>query len=48
MWSKKYQVTEAELAEVRDAIRRRNGALFLHYAAGFVDEHKANGYPFTA
>jgi pimeloyl-ACP methyl ester carboxylesterase len=43
MWSKKYQVTEAELAEVRDAIRRKNGALFLHYAAGFVDEHKANG-----
>jgi len=43
MWSKKYQVTEGELAEVRDAIRRRNGALFLHRAAGFVDEHKANG-----
>lgn len=43
MWSKKYQVTEAELAEVRDAIRRRNGMVFLHYAAGFVDEHKANG-----
>jgi len=42
MWSKKYQVTEAELAEVRDAVRRRNGVLFLHYAAGFVDEHKAN------
>jgi pimeloyl-ACP methyl ester carboxylesterase len=43
MWSRKYQVTEAELAEVRDAIRRRNGMLFLHYAAGFVGEHKANG-----
>ncbi len=43
MWSKEYQVTEAELAEVRDAIRRRNGAVFLHYAAGFVDEHKAHG-----
>ncbi|HXB08893.1 MAG TPA: alpha/beta hydrolase [Puia sp.] len=43
MWSKKYRVTEAELAEVRDAIRRRNGTLFLHYAAGFVDEHKENG-----
>lgn len=43
MWGKRYQVTEAELAEVRDAIRRRNGMLFLHYAAGFVDEHKANG-----
>lgn len=42
MWSKKYQVTEAELAEVRDAVRRRNGVLFMHYAAGFVDEHKAN------
>jgi len=43
MWSKQYRVTEAELSEVRDAIRRRNGTLFLHYAAGFVDEHKANG-----
>ncbi len=43
MWSKNYRVTEPELAEVRDAIRRRNGTLFLHYAAGFVDEHKANG-----
>lgn len=43
MWSRKYKVSEAELAEARDAIRRRNGALFLHYAAGFVDEHKANG-----
>jgi len=43
MWGKRYQVTEAELAEVRDAVRRRNGMLFLHYAAGFVDEHKANG-----
>jgi len=42
MWGKKYQVTENELAEVRDAIRRRNGMLFLHLAAGFVDEHKAN------
>ena len=43
MWGKKYQVTETELAEVRDAMRRRNGMLFLHLAAGFVDEHKANG-----
>jgi pimeloyl-ACP methyl ester carboxylesterase len=43
MWSKKYRVTEAELTEVREAVRRRNGTLFMHYAAGFVDEHKANG-----
>jgi len=42
MWSKKHQVTDAELAEVRDAVRRRNGVLFMHYAAGFVDEHKVN------
>ncbi|HWB93233.1 MAG TPA: alpha/beta hydrolase [Puia sp.] len=43
MWSRQYRVTDAELAEVRDAVRRRNGVSFLHYAAGFVDEHKANG-----
>lgn len=43
MWSKNYQVSDAELAEVWDAIRRRNGMLFLHHAAGFVTEHKANG-----
>ncbi len=42
MWSKNYKVSEAELAEVWDAIRRRNGMPFLHYAAGFVSEHKAN------
>jgi pimeloyl-ACP methyl ester carboxylesterase len=43
MWSRKFRVTKSELAEVADAIRRRNGMLFLHYAAGFVDEHRANG-----
>ncbi|HEY4108060.1 MAG TPA: alpha/beta hydrolase [Puia sp.] len=42
MWSKQYRVGETELAEVRNAIRRRNGTVFMHYAAGFVDEHKAN------
>ncbi|HXS37848.1 MAG TPA: alpha/beta hydrolase [Flavipsychrobacter sp.] len=42
MWSKNYKVSEAELTEVWNAIRRRNGMLFLHYAAGFVTEHKAN------
>lgn len=43
MWSKNYQVTEAELTEVWEAMRRRNGMLFLHHAAGFVTDHKANG-----
>jgi len=42
MWSKNYQVSDAELTEVWEAIRRRNGMIFLHHAAGFVDEHKAN------
>ncbi|MES1249779.1 MAG: hypothetical protein ABUL46_03800, partial [Chitinophaga rupis] len=37
MWSKKYRVTQDELIEVWDTIRRRNGMLFMHYAAGFVD-----------
>ncbi len=40
LWSKEYGVTNEELNEVFDAITRRNGALFMHYAAGFVDEHK--------
>ena len=43
MWSKQYHVTESELAEVWEAVRGRNGVPFLHYAAGFVNEHKANG-----
>lgn len=43
MWSKEYKVSNEELAEVFEAITRRDGAFFLHNAAGFVDEHKANG-----
>ncbi|HLZ22242.1 MAG TPA: alpha/beta fold hydrolase [Ktedonobacterales bacterium] len=37
-----YEVTDAELREQYDAITRRNGAAFLHLAAGFVAEHKAH------
>jgi len=40
LWSKEYGVTKEELNEIFDAITRRNGALFMHNAAGFVDEHK--------
>ena len=31
-----------EIAELRDAMSRRNGAIFLHSGAGFVDEHRRN------
>jgi len=43
MWSKEYKVTNEELGEVFDAVTRKDGAIFMHNAAGFVDEHKANG-----
>ena len=42
LWSKKYQVSKAELGEVFEVITRRNGAAFMSNAAGFVDEHQAN------
>jgi pimeloyl-ACP methyl ester carboxylesterase len=42
MYSTGYGVTDAELRELYDAITRRDGAAFLHLAAGFVDEHKAH------
>lgn len=37
-----YRVTDAELDELYAAITRRDGAAFLHLAAGFVAEHKAH------
>ena len=40
LWSKEYSVTKDELAEVYDAISRRNGATFMSEAAGFVKEHQ--------
>jgi hypothetical protein len=40
LFSPSYQVTPAELADLRDAILRRDGAAFLHRGAGFVDEHR--------
>jgi len=39
LWSKDYSITKAELAENHKAVSRRNGALFMSHAAGFVDEH---------
>ncbi|HEV8190201.1 MAG TPA: alpha/beta hydrolase [Ktedonobacterales bacterium] len=42
MYAPGYGVTDAELLELYDAIARRDGAAFLHLAAGFVAEHKAH------
>jgi pimeloyl-ACP methyl ester carboxylesterase len=40
MYSRGYHPTPAELGELRAAIIRRDGAMFLHNAAGFVGEHR--------
>ena len=40
MYSRSYRPTPAELAELWSAITRRDGAAFLHSAAGFVAEHR--------
>jgi pimeloyl-ACP methyl ester carboxylesterase len=42
LFSPSYEVTQAELSDLRDAILRRGGAAFMHRAAGFVDEHRRN------
>ena len=40
LYSRGYHPAPAELAELRAAITRRDGAAFLHNAAGFVSEHR--------
>lgn len=42
LYAPEYRVTEAELNDLYGAITRRDGAAFLHLAAGFVAEHKAH------
>jgi pimeloyl-ACP methyl ester carboxylesterase len=42
LYAPEYGVTDAELDELSAAITRRDGAAFLHLAAGFVAEHKAH------
>jgi pimeloyl-ACP methyl ester carboxylesterase len=43
MWSKGYQVTDAEVRELHDAVDRHDGLFYLAAAAGFVADHKAQG-----
>jgi pimeloyl-ACP methyl ester carboxylesterase len=40
LYSRGYRPAPAELAELRSAITRRDGAAFLHNAAGFTVEHR--------
>jgi pimeloyl-ACP methyl ester carboxylesterase len=42
LYSRSYHPAPDELAELRLAITRRDGAAFLHDAAGFVKEHRRN------
>lgn len=43
IWSKKYQVTDAEIRELHGVLSRRDGLFFLAAAAGFVVDQKAQG-----
>jgi pimeloyl-ACP methyl ester carboxylesterase len=43
MWSKGYQVTDAEVRELYRALDRHDGLFYLAAAAGFVADHKAKG-----
>jgi pimeloyl-ACP methyl ester carboxylesterase len=40
MYSRGYRPAPGELAELWSAMTRRDGAAFLHNAAGFVGEHR--------
>jgi pimeloyl-ACP methyl ester carboxylesterase len=42
MYSRGYRPTPQVQAEMRSAVLRRDGAAFLHNAAGFVREHRRN------
>ena len=42
MYARGHRPTPEELTELRSAILRRDGAAFMHNAAGFVSEHRRN------
>jgi pimeloyl-ACP methyl ester carboxylesterase len=43
MWSKGYQVTDAEVRELHNALDRHDGLFYLAAGAGFDADHKAQG-----
>ena len=45
MYSRSYRPAPEELGEFRSAVTRRDGAAFLHNAAGFVAEHRRHAAP---
>jgi pimeloyl-ACP methyl ester carboxylesterase len=40
MWSRDHRLTDEEVGDMLDVLRRHGGVRFLHDGAGFVDEHK--------
>jgi pimeloyl-ACP methyl ester carboxylesterase len=43
MWSKGYQVTDAEVRELLSVLERHDGSFYLAAAAGFEADHQAQG-----
>jgi pimeloyl-ACP methyl ester carboxylesterase len=43
LWSRGYQVTDAEVRELHGAMDRHDGLFYLAAAAGFAADHKAQG-----
>jgi pimeloyl-ACP methyl ester carboxylesterase len=43
MWSKGYQVTDAEVRQLHSALDRHDGLFYLAAGAGFMADHKAQG-----
>jgi pimeloyl-ACP methyl ester carboxylesterase len=43
MWSKDYQLTDAEVREFHSTLARHDGSFYTAAGAGFVADHKAQG-----
>lgn len=43
MWSKGYQVTDAEVRELLSTLKRHDGSFYTAAGAGFVTDHKTQG-----
>ena len=43
LWSKGYKVTDAEVRELQNVMRRHDGGFYMAAAAGFAVDHKAQG-----
>jgi pimeloyl-ACP methyl ester carboxylesterase len=43
MWSKSYAVSDAEIRDLQEVLKRHDGGFYLAAAAGFVADHKKQG-----